>query len=176
MISYFGVSCLSNYKMNDEVFVDFKCLVLYEYTLRIWSKFHSELPLSPRRIRLNFGIILECASLANEDILLCVSWDWIYILLDVLVVCMHFYKYNQDYLCFVQVVWQAISCLKRALYLDPFEWIIAYNLGLVHLNTQQYASAFHFLSSSINLKPVWRLNWRTHKLFYVTLSHIVSFE
>lgn len=48
----------------------------------------------------------------------------------------------------------AIACLKRALYLDPFEWIISYNLGLVHLNTEQYASAFHYLSASINLKPV----------------------
>merc|ERR1711964_134496 len=47
----------------------------------------------------------------------------------------------------------AISCLKRALYLDPFEWIISYNLGLVHLSTWQYASAFHYFSSSINLKP-----------------------
>jgi len=47
----------------------------------------------------------------------------------------------------------AISCLKRALYLDPFEWIISYNLGLVHLSTGQYASAFHYFSSSINLKP-----------------------
>eukprot|EP00761_Pharyngomonas_kirbyi_P009489 gb/GECH01009505.1/.p1 GENE.gb/GECH01009505.1/~~gb/GECH01009505.1/.p1 ORF type:complete len:424 (+),score=102.03 gb/GECH01009505.1/:1-1272(+) len=47
----------------------------------------------------------------------------------------------------------AISCLKRALYLTPFEWIIAYNLGLVHLNTQQFATAFHYLSASINLKP-----------------------
>ena len=47
----------------------------------------------------------------------------------------------------------AISCLKRALYLDPFEWIISYNLGLVHLCTKQYASAFHFLNASINLKP-----------------------
>eukprot|EP01006_Ploeotia_vitrea_P011736 TRINITY_DN31181_c0_g1_i1.p1 TRINITY_DN31181_c0_g1~~TRINITY_DN31181_c0_g1_i1.p1 ORF type:complete len:493 (-),score=270.15 TRINITY_DN31181_c0_g1_i1:37-1356(-) len=46
----------------------------------------------------------------------------------------------------------AVSCLKRALYLDPFEWIIAYNLGLVHLNTGQFASAFHYLSASINLK------------------------
>eukprot|EP00397_Hematodinium_sp_SG-2012_P028840 GEMP01030404.1.p1 GENE.GEMP01030404.1~~GEMP01030404.1.p1 ORF type:complete len:400 (+),score=64.75 GEMP01030404.1:35-1234(+) len=46
----------------------------------------------------------------------------------------------------------AIACLKRALYLDPFEWIISYNLGLVHLNTAQYASAFHFFSASINLK------------------------
>ncbi|KAJ8601425.1 hypothetical protein CTAYLR_005942 [Chrysophaeum taylorii] len=47
----------------------------------------------------------------------------------------------------------AVSCLKRALYLDPFEWIIAYNLGLVHLHTAQFASAFHHLSASINLKP-----------------------
>lgn len=47
----------------------------------------------------------------------------------------------------------AVSCLKRALYIDPFEWIISYNLGLVHLNTEQYASAFHYLSTSINLKP-----------------------
>lgn len=47
----------------------------------------------------------------------------------------------------------AISCLKRALYLDPFEWIVAYNLGLVHLHTEQYASAFHYFSAAINLKP-----------------------
>lgn len=47
----------------------------------------------------------------------------------------------------------AIACLKKALYHDPFEWIISYNLGLVHLNTGQYASAFHYFSSSINLKP-----------------------
>lgn len=37
----------------------------------------------------------------------------------------------------------AVACLKHALYLDPFEWIVAYNLGLVHLNNAQYASAFH---------------------------------
>jgi Bardet-Biedl syndrome 4 protein len=52
----------------------------------------------------------------------------------------------------------AIACLKRALYLDPFEWIVAYNLGLVHLNTGQYASAFHYFSASINLK-VCALLW-----------------
>ncbi len=46
----------------------------------------------------------------------------------------------------------SIACLKRALYLDPFEWIISYNIGLVHLNTAQYASAFHYFSTSINLK------------------------
>jgi len=32
----------------------------------------------------------------------------------------------------------AISCLKRATYLAPFEWKILYNLGLVHLTMQQY--------------------------------------
>eukprot|EP01112_Ceratiomyxa_fruticulosa_P004571 TRINITY_DN1510_c0_g1_i3.p1 TRINITY_DN1510_c0_g1~~TRINITY_DN1510_c0_g1_i3.p1 ORF type:complete len:446 (-),score=106.20 TRINITY_DN1510_c0_g1_i3:95-1432(-) len=47
----------------------------------------------------------------------------------------------------------AIASLKRAQYLAPFEWIIAYNLGLVHLHTSQYASAFHFFSAAINLKP-----------------------
>ena len=46
----------------------------------------------------------------------------------------------------------AISCLKRAVYLTPFEWIVSYNLGVVHLTTGQYASAFHFFSTSINLK------------------------
>eukprot|EP00657_Telonema_sp_P-1_P002906 TRINITY_DN16779_c0_g1_i1.p1 TRINITY_DN16779_c0_g1~~TRINITY_DN16779_c0_g1_i1.p1 ORF type:complete len:156 (+),score=15.06 TRINITY_DN16779_c0_g1_i1:231-698(+) len=47
----------------------------------------------------------------------------------------------------------AISSLRKALQLAPFEWIIAYNLGLVFLHTEQYASAFHYLSASINLKP-----------------------
>ncbi|KFP27813.1 Bardet-Biedl syndrome 4 protein, partial [Colius striatus] len=47
----------------------------------------------------------------------------------------------------------AISCLKRANYLSPFDWKILYNLGLVHLTMQQYASAFHFLSAAINFQP-----------------------
>lgn len=48
---------------------------------------------------------------------------------------------------------QAISCLKRANYLAPLDWKILYNLGLVHLTMQQYASAFHFLSAAINFQP-----------------------
>lgn len=47
----------------------------------------------------------------------------------------------------------SVACLKRALYLDPFQWIAAFNLGLVYLNTGQYASSFHYFSSAINLKP-----------------------
>jgi len=31
----------------------------------------------------------------------------------------------------------AIACLKRAFFLDPFAWIISFNLGLVHLCTGQ---------------------------------------
>ena len=55
----------------------------------------------------------------------------------------------------------AISCLKRANYLAPFDWKILYNLGLVHLSMQQYASAFHFLSASIKaLKAACRGSWQ----------------
>ena len=34
----------------------------------------------------------------------------------------------------------------------PFEWIVSYNLGLLHLAAGQHASAFHHFSSSINTK------------------------
>ncbi|XP_053128193.1 Bardet-Biedl syndrome 4 protein isoform X2 [Hemicordylus capensis] len=47
----------------------------------------------------------------------------------------------------------AISCLKRANYLAPFDWKILYNLGLVHLTMQQHASAFHFISAAVHLQP-----------------------
>jgi len=39
----------------------------------------------------------------------------------------------------------AVACLKRAAYLDPFAWIVQFNLGIVHLRTGQYASAYHHL-------------------------------
>lgn len=48
----------------------------------------------------------------------------------------------------------AVSCLKRANSFAPFDWKILLNLGLVHMATQQYASAFHYLSSAINLDPM----------------------
>lgn len=37
--------------------------------------------------------------------------------------------------------------------MSPFDWKVLYNLGLVHLTMQQFASAFHFLSAAINLNP-----------------------
>jgi len=67
----------------------------------------------------------------------------------------------------------AIACLKKALYLDPFEWIISYNLGLVHLNTGQNASAFHFFSASINLKPDFP---SSYMYLAITLSKLDDFE
>ena len=67
----------------------------------------------------------------------------------------------------------AIACLKRALYLDPFEWIISYNLGLVHLNTGQYASAFHYFSTSINLKPDFP---SSYMYLAITLNRLDDFD
>ena len=67
----------------------------------------------------------------------------------------------------------AIACLKRALYLDPFEWIISYNLGLVHLNTGQHASAFHHFSTCINLKPDFASSYMH---LAVTLNRLEDFD
>ena len=67
----------------------------------------------------------------------------------------------------------AVACLKRALYLDPFEWIIAYNLGLVHLNTGQNASAFHFFSASINLKSDFPASYM---YLAISLARLDDFE
>ena len=61
----------------------------------------------------------------------------------------------------------AVSCLKRAVYLSPFEWIVSYNLGVVHVTTGQYASAFHYFSTAINLQPTYS---RSYMYLGVTLS------
>ncbi|XP_075875131.1 BBSome complex member BBS4 [Nelusetta ayraudi] len=67
----------------------------------------------------------------------------------------------------------AISCLKRAHYLSPFDWKVLYNLGLVHLTMQQYASAFHFLSAAINLNP--RMG-EVYMLLAVALTNLEDVE
>ncbi|KAM6979533.1 BBSome complex member BBS4 [Aplochiton taeniatus] len=67
----------------------------------------------------------------------------------------------------------AISCLKRAHYLSPFDWKVLYNLGLVHLTMQQYASAFHFLSAATNLNP--RLG-ELYMLLAVALTNLDDVE
>ncbi|XP_059713966.1 Bardet-Biedl syndrome 4 protein isoform X1 [Haemorhous mexicanus] len=67
----------------------------------------------------------------------------------------------------------AISCLKRANYLAPFDWKILYNLGLVHLTVQQYASAFHFLSAAINFQPKMA---ELYMLLAVALTNLEDIE
>lgn len=67
----------------------------------------------------------------------------------------------------------AISCLKRANYLAPFEWQILYNLGLVHLTMQQYASAFHFLSAAVNYMPS---NAQLYMLMAISLNQLEDTE
>ena len=67
----------------------------------------------------------------------------------------------------------AIACLKKALYLDPFDWIISYTLGLIHLHTSQYTSAFHFFSAAINLKPDFP---SSYMYLAVSLAKLGDFE
>ena len=47
----------------------------------------------------------------------------------------------------------AIACLKKASYLDPLQWIVNFNLGLVYLYTGQYTSGYFHMNTVINLKP-----------------------
>lgn len=47
---------------------------------------------------------------------------------------------------------QAISCLKRALWVSPLNWKTLFNLGLAHLATSQPASAFNFICAAVNLR------------------------
>lgn len=43
---------------------------------------------------------------------------------------------------------QAISCLKKAIWLEPTNFNCLFNLGLVYLIAQQYASAFQTLAAA----------------------------
>lgn len=61
----------------------------------------------------------------------------------------------------------ALTCLKKANYLAPFEWIISFNLGLVYLSTEQYASAFIYMNSAANLK-------RDYYLIFMYLGMILT--
>ncbi|CAF3186943.1 unnamed protein product [Rotaria sp. Silwood2] len=67
----------------------------------------------------------------------------------------------------------AVSCLKRANYLAPFELYILYNLGLVHLYLQQNASAAIFLQSAIRINKKHSLSYA---LLGVALSKLNDFD
>lgn len=67
----------------------------------------------------------------------------------------------------------SIACLRRALYLDPFQWIAAFNLGMVYLHQRQYASAFHYFSVSIN----WKGDFSNSYMYLgITLDKLNDFE
>ena len=79
----------------------------------------------------SYGTTLACVFLARLAML---RWAHIHIP-RVLFVCLFFSRsFLTDILCILFVV-QCIACLKRAHYLDPFEWIISYNLGQCSLLT-----------------------------------------
>jgi len=67
----------------------------------------------------------------------------------------------------------AAACLKRAVYISPFEWIMSYNLGVIHLTTGQYASAFHYFSTAINLQPTYG---KSYTYLALALSRLEDFE
>lgn len=68
---------------------------------------------------------------------------------------------------------QALSCLKRANYLAPLDWKTLYNLGLLYLNMQQYASAFQYISAAINHRPKMA---RLYMMLAVALTHLDDTE
>uniref|UniRef100_A0A1B0FKH8 Uncharacterized protein n=1 Tax=Glossina morsitans morsitans TaxID=37546 RepID=A0A1B0FKH8_GLOMM len=47
---------------------------------------------------------------------------------------------------------QAISSLRKAIWLSPLNYNSLYNLSLIYISAQQYASAFHTLAAAINLR------------------------
>ena len=67
----------------------------------------------------------------------------------------------------------AIACLKRALYLDPFQWIGSFNLGLVYMNTEQYVSAFQYFQAAISLKSDFS---NSYMYLAITLNKLGDFE
>lgn len=48
---------------------------------------------------------------------------------------------------------QSISCLKKSIWISPTNFVCLYNLGLVFLTAQQYASAFHILAAASSARP-----------------------
>lgn len=68
--------------------------------------------------------------------------------------CNYSLLWNNLGLCFLskKKYITAIACLKKALYLDPLQWIINFNLGLVYILTGQFSSAYIHMNAVANLK------------------------
>lgn len=65
--------------------------------------------------------------------------------------------FNKGYVFFrslsLSLIDQSISCLKKAVWISPSNFVCLYNLGLVLLTAQQYASAFHTLAAATSVRP-----------------------
>lgn len=75
----------------------------------------------------------------------------------------------------------AAACLKRAIYLSPFLPEINYNLGVVLMQSGQFASAFHYFSAAINLQKVPNPNptkeeCRAYSYLALSLSKLDDYE
>ncbi|XP_067633927.1 Bardet-Biedl syndrome 4 protein homolog isoform X1 [Eurosta solidaginis] len=64
--------------------------------------------------------------------------------------------WNNIGLCFFKKKQQkmivAISSLRKSIWLSPLNYNALYNLSLIYITAQQYASAFHTLAAAINLR------------------------
>ncbi|XP_073846172.1 Bardet-Biedl syndrome 4 [Musca autumnalis] len=62
--------------------------------------------------------------------------------------------WNNIGLCFFkkQKLIVGISSLRKAIWLSPLNYNALYNLSLIYITAQQYASAFHTLAAAINLR------------------------
>lgn len=74
-------------------------------------------------------------------------WNWYKVSYAFLEELCSFFLLRRNFYLHISICWQlftiivllqAISCLKRATYMAPFEWKILYNLGIIHLTMQQY--------------------------------------
>ncbi|KNC21821.1 putative Bardet-Biedl syndrome 4 protein [Lucilia cuprina] len=83
--------------------------------------------------------------------------------------------WNNIGLCFFkkQKFIVAISSLRKAIWLSPLNYNALYNLSLIYITAQQYASAFHTLAAAINLR---KDNAECYMLLGICLRKLEDFD
>ncbi|TMW54550.1 hypothetical protein DOY81_000344 [Sarcophaga bullata] len=83
--------------------------------------------------------------------------------------------WNNIGLCFFkkQKLIVAISSLRKAIWLSPLNYNALYNLSLIYITAQQYASAFHTLAAAINLR---KDNAECYMLLGICLRKLEDFD
>ncbi|KAF5272417.1 hypothetical protein FQA39_LY07885 [Lamprigera yunnana] len=118
-------------------------------TQQAFQNLSSALALNPSCSQALLGI--GCITQAHEEYDVALSKYKVAVQIDPESVAL----WNNIGMCFFakQKYVAAVSCLKRALWFAPLNWKVLLNLGLVHLTTNQSASAFNFLCAAVNLRP-----------------------